>query len=35
MTMLLRDGSRYVFCVLVPKDFGQSPTALSDCRKLN
>ncbi len=35
MTMLLRDGSQYVFCILVPKDFGESPTALSDCRKLN
>lgn len=35
MTMLLRDGSQYVFCILVPKDFGDSPTALSDCRKLN
>lgn len=35
MTMLLRDGSQYVFCILVPKDFGESATALSDCRKLN
>ncbi len=35
MTMLLRNGSHYVFCILVPKDFGESSTALSDCRKLN
>jgi hypothetical protein len=36
MTLLLRDGSQYVFCMLVPKDLGGTGSvALSDCRKLN
>jgi hypothetical protein len=34
-TLLLTKGSSNALCILVPKDFGQADTALSDCRLLN
>ncbi|MEQ8354244.1 MAG: hypothetical protein RH942_01795 [Kiloniellaceae bacterium] len=34
-TLLLSNGDTRALCMLIPKNLGQSDTALSDCRRLN
>jgi len=34
-TLLISNGSRQALCFLVPRDLGQTDTALVDCRQLN